>query len=100
MGQHSIREMNDICLKDWSGCNWKKVGLDLLLRVVEELGTDDTTLFEVVEPSSFVPAGDRLLVHLNSSYASGCPGDTRTATKSSDGPVEEPESHNCRENVS
>ena len=33
----------------------------------EGMGTDDTTLTERVEPSSFVAAGDRLLVHLNSS---------------------------------
>ena len=30
------------------------------------LGPDDTTMIEVVEPSSFEAAGHRLLVHLNS----------------------------------
>ena len=33
------------------------------------LGTDDTTLIEVVDPSSFAAAGDHLLVHLNSSFS-------------------------------
>ena len=47
------------------------------------MGTDDTTLIGKVEPSSFVAVGDRLLVHLNSSYGTACPGDTRTATKKS-----------------
>ena len=45
------------------------------------LGTDDNILIEVVEPSSFVAAGDRLLVHLNSCYSTACPGDTRTETQ-------------------
>ena len=45
------------------------------------MGTDDTTLIGKVEPSSFVAVGDRLLVHLNSSYGTACLGDTRTATK-------------------
>ena len=31
------------------------------------IGADDTTLIERVEPSSFVVAGDRLLVDLSSS---------------------------------
>ena len=40
------------------------------------LGTDDTTLIEVVEPTSSVASGDRLLVHLSCSRISACPGDT------------------------
>ena len=39
------------------------------------LGADDTTLIEGVGPSSFAAAGDRLLVHLNSSFSTGCHGD-------------------------
>ena len=46
---------------------------------------------EVVEPSTFVAAGDRLLVHLNSSYNTACRGDTRAATKSFEVLVEEPQ---------
>ena len=45
------------------------------------MGTDDTTLIDMVEPSSFVAVGDRLPVHLKSSYSTACPGDTRTNTK-------------------
>ena len=43
------------------------------------IGTHDTTLIERVELSSFVAGGDRLLVHLNSSYSSystACLGDS------------------------
>ena len=47
------------------------------------MGTDDTTLIEVVEPSSYAAAGDRLLVHLNISYSTACRGDIRASTKSS-----------------
>ena len=44
------------------------------------VGTDDTTFIDVVEPSSFVAAGGCLLVHLNCSFSTACPGDTqRTA---------------------
>ena len=55
------------------------------------MGTDDTTLIERMEPSSFVAAGDRLLVLLNSSRSTACPGDTRTTPKGSNVLVEEPE---------
>ena len=55
------------------------------------MGTDDTTLIERVEPSSFVAAADRLLVHLNSSYSTACAGDTWTSTQSFNVPVEEPQ---------
>ena len=50
-----------------------KISLDLLPSS-GGLGTDDTTLSEVVEPSSFDAAGDRLLVHLNCSYSTACGG--------------------------
>ena len=39
------------------------------------LGSDDTEV-EGVEPSSFVAAGVRLLVHLNCSHSTACPGNT------------------------
>ena len=52
-------------------------------------GTDDTTFIEVVEPSSFAAAGDRLLLHLNISYSTACPGDIQATTKSSNFLVEE-----------
>ena len=39
------------------------------------LGTEDTALVVVVKPSSFVAAGDRMPVHLNSSDSTACPGD-------------------------
>ena len=55
------------------------------------VGTDDTTLIKVVEPSSCVLAGDRLPVHLNSPYSTAGPGDTRTNTTCSHVLVEEPE---------
>ena len=45
------------------------------------LGTDYTTFMEVVEPSSFVAAGDRLSVYLNSSYRTAPPGETWTSTQ-------------------
>ena len=35
--------------------------------------------------------GDRLPVHLNSSYSTACPGDTLVTEKTSNVPVEEPE---------
>ena len=54
------------------------------------LGIDGTTFIEVVEPSSFVAVGDRLLVHLNSSHSVACFGDTQTYTNSSCVPLEEP----------
>ena len=44
-----------------------------------------------MELSSFVAAGDLLIVHLNSSFSTVCPGDTRTSTTSSNVLVEEPE---------
>ena len=40
-------------------------------------GTDDTVFVERVEPISFVAAGDRLPVHLNSSYCTASPGDAK-----------------------
>ena len=43
-------------------------------------GTDDTKMIQRVEPSSFITAGDRLLVHLNSSDSTACPGDTQATT--------------------
>ena len=55
------------------------------------MGTDDTTLIGRVEPSSCGVAGDRLPVHLSSSCSAACRGDIRTATKSSNASVEEPE---------
>ena len=58
---------------NWSGFKWKIIRLDL--------GTDDTTWTEVVEPSSFVAAGGRLLVHLINSYSTACPGDTQAPQK-------------------
>ena len=36
------------------------------------VGTDDTTLAERVDPSSFVAAGGRMLVHLNNSFSMVC----------------------------
>ena len=45
------------------------------------MGTDDTTLIERVEPNSYVAASGRLLVHINSSYCTACPGDTLAAEK-------------------
>ena len=50
--------------------------------------------------SSIVAAGDRLLVHLKSSYSAACPGNNQTATTSSSAPVKEPqqvERHNFPE---
>ena len=55
------------------------------------LCTDDTTLIESVEPSSFDSAGDRLAVHLSSSKSTACLGDVRTPAHSSNVPVEKPE---------
>ena len=66
---YSTRVIEDTSLKTWSRCKWKKVCLDLLPQVFGGLGIDDTTVTERVEPSSFVAAGDRLPVHLNSSYS-------------------------------
>ena len=43
-------------------------------------GIDDTTLIDRVEPSSFVEAGDRLLVQISSSRITACLGDTWTST--------------------
>ena len=37
-------------------------------------GTADTTLIDGVEGSSFAAAGDRLHVHLNSSFSTTCLG--------------------------
>ena len=47
------------------------------------MGTVDTTLMERVGPSSSGAEGDRLPVHLNSSYSAACLGDTEATTKSS-----------------
>ena len=52
---------------------------------------DDTTSIECVEPSSFVAAGDRLLVHKSSSKTTACLGNSQTATTSLNVLVEEPE---------
>ena len=38
----------------------------------------DSTLIEGLEPSSFVAAGDRLPVHLNSAFSPAHPGDPQT----------------------
>ena len=79
---HSIREMKYIVHQNQPesaaiGCG--------------ELGTDVTILMEGVEPSSFAAAGDRLLVHLNSSCSVVCLGDPLTTPESSNVLVEEPE---------
>ena len=55
------------------------------------VGTDDTTLIERVEPSSYIAASYRLPARLNRSYSTACLGDTHTATPSSNVHVEEPE---------
>ena len=53
-------------------------------------GTDDATLTELVEPSSFTAAaGDRLLVHLNSSFSTAYPSDIQATLASSHVPVDE-----------
>ena len=52
-------------------------------------GTDDATLTELVEPSSFTAAaGDRLLVHL-SSFGTAYPGDIQATLASSNVRVDE-----------
>ena len=55
------------------------------------VGTDDTTLIEVVEPSSFEALGDRLPFHLTSSCSAACFVDTQTTAKSFNVLAEEPE---------
>ena len=57
-----MREMKDTSLKCWSGCTWKKISLDLFATSSGRVGTDDTTLIERVELSSFGAARDRLLL--------------------------------------
>ena len=64
------------------------------------VNTDDTTLTERVEPSSFGAAGDRLLVHLSISKITACPGDTRINTKRFDVLAEEPEQGEIRKKES
>ena len=54
------------------------------------LCTDDTTSTEVVDPSSFVAVGDRMLVQLGSSFSTALPGDHQATSESSDLLVEEP----------
>ena len=51
------------------------------------MGTEDTTMIERVEPTSFAAAGDRLLVHLSAA----CPGDPQATPESCAVLVEEPE---------
>ena len=53
----------------------RKISLYLLPQVVEES--------VLVEPSSSVAPNNHLLVPVNSSYSTACPGDTQTTTKSS-----------------
>ena len=66
----------DGCLrKNWSGCMWKKDNQPASATPGSGgLDTDDTAVIEVVEPNSFVAVGDRLLVHLDSSCSTACPG--------------------------
>ena len=54
------------------------------------VGIDDTSLIERGESSSFVAAGDRLLVHFSSSRITACLGDARGTPHSSHVPVEKP----------
>ena len=55
------------------------------------MGTHDSTSIGRVEPRSFVALGDRLLVHVDSSFSTVCLGDTQIATKSFKSPSEESE---------
>ena len=48
---HNMREMKDTSLKGWSGCKWMK--LESAVTDWGRVGTDDTTLIERVELSSF-----------------------------------------------
>ena len=36
LSPRSMREMKDTSLNDWSGCKWKKIGMNLLPQKVEE----------------------------------------------------------------
>ena len=54
------------------------------------MGTDETTLSERVELSSFGAVGDRLSVQLSSSRFAACPGDTQ-APRQSNVPLKQPE---------
>ena len=64
---HSMREMKDTSVKGWSGCTWKKMSPESTATGGGGVGTDETTLTERVEPTSFAAAGDRLPVRLSSS---------------------------------
>ena len=64
------------------------------------LRADSTTLLDVVEQSSVAAAGDRLLVHQNSSFSAACLEDPQTTPKSSNALVEqkmERDTHNFTE---
>ena len=79
LSRHRKREMMDISVHNW-----------IWLVGSEGMGVDETTLIEIVEPSSFGASGGRLLVHLSNSQNTACPGQTRASTHSSNVPVEEP----------
>ena len=75
-----MREMKDIS----QALEWMHVEENQLGSAATAgggLGTDDTTVIEVVQPSLLVAAGDRLLVHLSSSKSTACPGDTQVIHK-------------------
>ena len=82
--------MKQIYRQSWRcACKWKKISQNLLLQVAEGLGTDVTTPTGGVEPSSFAAAGDRLPVHLNSSFSTACPGNPQDTPESSNDPLED-----------
>ena len=66
MSPHRKREMKEISPKSWSGMHTETNQPGSAAAGSVRMGTDDTVLIERVELSSFVAAGDRLLVHLNS----------------------------------
>ena len=77
----SMREMKDISQEvEWMQMEPNQPGS--AATGSGGVGANDTTLIEIVEPSSFDSAVDRLLVHLSSSKIIACPGDTTTGTQS------------------
>ena len=80
LSPHTTCEMKYILRQSWSGCTRKQNQPEAAATGNGGMGTDDTTLSEGVEQSSFAAAGSRMLVHLTSSfstaYPGGSPGDT------------------------
>ena len=89
LSPHKKCEMKFFTRQNWSGCTWEKNQPQSAATGWRKRMLMTPLLIEGVEASSFAAAGDRLVVHHNSSLSTACPGVLQAKPKSSEALVEE-----------